>query len=71
MCINNRERDHVTTDSLQRVIEPLASYICAAEHPRAALDQAFSLLFKEVAQVNRVARAQVARFAQTSAKIAL
>ena len=51
----------VTQSDLRQVIEPLAGYICAAERPRAALNQAVSALFREVEQMNRVARAHVAR----------
>jgi hypothetical protein len=40
---------------LERVIEPLASYICAADQPRAALVSALAVLFSEVEQTNRAA----------------
>jgi hypothetical protein len=40
---------------LERVIEPLASYICAAEQPRAALMSALAVLLAEVKQTNRAA----------------
>jgi hypothetical protein len=53
---------------LKRVIEPLASYICAADQPRAVLNLVFSALFHEVAQVSREARAHVATFGRTPAK---
>jgi hypothetical protein len=42
---------------LERVIEPLASYICAADQPRAALLSALAVLFSEVEQTNRAALA--------------
>jgi len=42
---------------LERVIEPLASYICAAEQPRAALMSALAVLLAEVKQTNRAALA--------------
>ena len=41
---------------LKRVIEPLASYICATDQPKAVLNLVYSVLFNEVAQVNRAAR---------------
>jgi hypothetical protein len=40
------------------VIEPLASYICAADQPRAALLSALAVLLAEVKQTNRAALAQ-------------
>ncbi len=43
---------------LERVIEPLASYICAADQPRAALMSALAVLLAEVKQTNRAALAQ-------------
>jgi hypothetical protein len=42
---------------LQRVIEPLASYICAADHPRAALRSILRALCSEVEETNRTALA--------------
>jgi len=48
------------------VIEPLAGYICAADHPRAALSLALSALRHQVEQMNRVARTHVARRRATS-----
>jgi hypothetical protein len=45
---------------LERVIEPLASYICATERPQAALKVALDLLFSEVEQTNQAASARVA-----------
>ena len=69
MITANNERNWAATDDLQRVIEPLASYICAADQPKAALNLAFSVLVNEVAQVSRAARAQVASFSQTTSKI--
>jgi len=44
---------------LARVIEPLASYICAANRPRAALENALAILLSEVRATNRSARAHV------------
>jgi hypothetical protein len=46
--------------TLERVIEPLASYICAAERPHAALKSALAALFREVEQTNSAARTRVA-----------
>ena len=44
----NRELDQATESDLERVIEPLASFICATEQPRAALMSALAILFSEV-----------------------
>lgn len=50
---------------LARVIEPLASYICAANRPRAALESALAILLSEVRATQGSARAHVrARSAQ-------
>lgn len=59
MVRNNR---HVPPTDLTRVIEPLASYICAADQPKAVLNLVYSALFNEVARVHQAARAQVAAF---------
>jgi hypothetical protein len=40
---------------LERVIEPLASYISATTRPRAALMSALAVLISEVEQTNRTA----------------
>ena len=42
---------------LERVIEPLANYICATEEPKTALMSALALLFREVEATNRLADA--------------
>jgi hypothetical protein len=55
-----RQPRRATPIELERAIEPLVSYICAAEQPKAVLDLAYSVLFNEVAQVHRAARAHVA-----------
>ena len=36
---------------LERVIEPLASYICATDEPKTALKSALAVLLREVARV--------------------
>lgn len=48
------------SSELERVIEPLASYICAAERPRAALRVALEALVSEVEHTNRAANARLA-----------
>jgi hypothetical protein len=55
-----------SASELERVIEPLASYICATDQPRAALMAALALLFSEVNQTYRAANAQIAAFARSS-----
>lgn len=40
-------------NDLERVIEPLASYICAADRPRETLLSALAALFDEVKETNR------------------
>ena len=51
---------------LERVIEPLASYICAADQPRAALLSALAVLFSEVEQTNRAAIAHFTTCAESN-----
>ena len=63
----NREPRRTVSD-LERVLEPLVGYICATEHPKAALSQAFAVLANEVAQMNRAARGQVASFTRATSK---
>ena len=62
----NREPEQVTESDLERVIEPLASYICATDQPRAALMAALAVLFREVDRTYRAANAQIATFAGNS-----
>ena len=61
----NRKRSRTNDGELQRVIEPLASYICATDQPRLALKLALMALTRQVEQTNRTANAQVARFRET------
>lgn len=56
------ESDLAAGNCLEGMIEPLASYICAVDHPRVALRSAWTLLLAEVEQTNRVALAQVGVF---------
>jgi hypothetical protein len=58
----NRESVQATESDLERVIEPLASYICATDQPRTALMAALAVLFSEVNQTYRAANAQIATF---------
>jgi hypothetical protein len=51
----NLDFDLPVASDLERVIEPLASYICAADQPRAALVSALAVLLSEVEQTNRAA----------------
>jgi hypothetical protein len=51
----NFELDLPANSDLTRVIEPLASYICAADRPRETLRSALAVLFNEVKETNRAA----------------
>jgi hypothetical protein len=62
----NFETGRAIPSELENVIEPLAGYICAADHPRAALSLALSALRHQVEQMNKVARTHVARRRATS-----
>ena len=44
---------------LERVVEPLASYISASDRPKAALLSALAVLVSEVERTNRAAFAHV------------
>lgn len=50
------------TADLERVIQPLASYICSADRPRTALRRALAALAHEVRETNRAATAQCREF---------
>ena len=50
---------------LQRVIEPLVSYICATERPRKSLRLALAALARQIDETNRSATAQVAAILET------
>lgn len=56
-------------NDLQRVIEPLAGYICASDEPRAVLNMVYSVLANEVTQVSRAARNQLANFGRANSRI--
>ncbi len=63
--LNCQSKWSVESD-LERVIEPLANYICAADQPRAALASALAALFSEVEQTNRAAIAHCGAFAENA-----
>jgi hypothetical protein len=54
------ERHPTATLDLTQVIEPLASYICAAECPRETMFSALTALFIEVRETNAAARLHAA-----------
>jgi hypothetical protein len=49
---------------LERVIEPLASYICATDRPKDALMSALTLLFREVEGTHAAALAHFQNWRQ-------
>lgn len=49
---------------LERIVEPLASYICATEQPRSVLRSALSVLFREVEATNRAAATHFRNYAE-------
>lgn len=59
MVTIKRKMSPVIERNLNRVIEPLASYICATEQPKAVLLSALAALVNEVEQTTRTARAHV------------
>ena len=58
----HREFAHVRQAGLDEALEPLASYICAADRPADALETVLSALLSQVAETNRAATASVANF---------
>jgi hypothetical protein len=52
---------------LDRVLEPLASYICAADHPRSILRSVLTALVQSVEETNRTAAAHFRRLANGGA----
>jgi hypothetical protein len=60
----NHESVRGTENDLERVVQPLASYICATNRPKAALIQALAFLFREVKQINGVAQVHLATLSE-------
>ncbi len=58
MSSNRADRRSLAAD-LEQVVEPLASYICATDRPRAALHSALAVLVREVAATNKAAMSQL------------
>ncbi|MCU0877202.1 MAG: hypothetical protein MUF06_05340 [Pirellulaceae bacterium] len=58
---SGRERSSPDSE-LARVVEPLVSYICAANRPRAALLSAMAVLRSEMEATNRAACAHYGPF---------
>jgi hypothetical protein len=55
MNSTNRLLNYSISSDLERVIEPLASYICATEQPRSALRSVLAVLLREVEATNSAA----------------
>jgi hypothetical protein len=55
----NCELPQATDRGLQRLVEPLASFICATEQPRVSLTLALGVLLSQVDELNRAASAYV------------
>jgi len=55
----NFTRARATDNDLERVIEPLASYISAASRPKAVLASALAVLLHEVEETIRAANSHV------------
>jgi len=66
MCCVHARPIGISESDLERVIEPLASYLCASDRPQAALKFAMTVLLREVRETNRAARARVAAFCESS-----
>jgi hypothetical protein len=54
--MNAKQKQHTPPAAeLERVIEPLASYICATDEPKTALMSALAVLLREIEATNRAA----------------
>jgi hypothetical protein len=62
--------DRTSNPALEQVVEPLASYICAADRPREALLSALAVLLAEVEETNRTALVHFAGFQAESIGLA-
>jgi hypothetical protein len=60
----NFAADRSVGKDLERVIEPLAAYICATEQPKTALMSALAVLFREVEATNSAAAAHFRAYLQ-------
>jgi hypothetical protein len=60
----NHESVQATENDLEPMLEPLVNYICAADRPKAVLNQAVSFLLREVNQINRAARLHLATLSE-------
>jgi hypothetical protein len=65
MCKINRTLARPLDSNLEKVVEPLVSFICATERPRAALASALAILFSEVEQTNQAARGHFAAISES------
>jgi hypothetical protein len=64
MITLKRESRRHAGNELDRVIEPLASYICATDRPKAALLSALAALISEVEHTTQSALAHVATYSE-------
>ena len=65
MSKQRTQRELSAQGGLQNVVEPLASYICAADHPRVALASALKALIREVQLTNQTALAHFGALAKS------
>ena len=47
---------------IEQFVEPLASFICATEHPEMALKSAVAALYSQIEQTNRTAHQHISAF---------
>jgi hypothetical protein len=53
------------------LVEPLASVICAAEHPKVALKLALAALYSQIEQTNRTALAHLETFLEARCSVSV
>jgi hypothetical protein len=56
----NHRQPLISEADLQKLVEPLASYICAVDCPRTALLRTLVKLYEQVDLIHRAAQEQVA-----------
>jgi hypothetical protein len=60
----SHQPQRTTQRALERVIEPLASYICATDQPKVALISALTVLFNAMEETNKAAYAHAGTFSE-------
>jgi hypothetical protein len=60
--MNTTPTPRTSAQEMERIVEPLASFLCATEHPEIALKSALAALYSQIEQTNRTANQQISAF---------